>query len=178
MTDFPRGPLVDESELERRGVAPPPPGVELPSVDGQLTLDDDDAGNCRFATKDEIRDIYLDNPVTATAVQPDVWTLEIDDQSITFTYSNGAQYTIQVGQINWDSGPAATRYRKTGGLVYPTDDSGNLLFNSTTMPRLANVRMDLHNQVREVSEQRLEMAELVNSFAKILAMNSGLDGIK
>jgi hypothetical protein len=171
------GGLVDQSDLDGAG-HPLPDGVTLTTVTDQITLDDDDAGECRFATKAEIRDIYLDNPVTATPVQPDVWTLEIDDQSITFTYSNGAQYTIQVGQINWDSGPYATRYRKTGGLVYPTDDSGNLQFNSTTMPRLVNVRTYLHDQVREVSEQRLEMAELVNSFAKILAMNSGLDGIK
>jgi hypothetical protein len=172
-----RGGLVDQSDLDAAG-HPAPAGVQVPTVIDQITLDDDDAGDCRFATKAEIKDIYLDNPVTATPVQPDVWTLEIDDQSVTFTYSNGVQYTLQVGQLNWGSGPYATRYRKTGGLVYPTDDSGNLMFNSTTMPRLLNVYTDLHNQALEVSEQRLEMAELVNSFAKILAMNSGLDGIK
>jgi hypothetical protein len=171
------GGLIDEDELERAGV-PAPAGVDLPTVDGQITLDDDDAGECRYATKPEIRDIYLDNPVTATPIQPDVWTLEIDNQSVTFTYSNGAQYTIQLGQINWDPGPAASRYRKTGGIVYPTDEGGNVLVNATTTPRLANVRMNLHDQVREISEQRLEMAQLVNSFASILAMNSGLDGIK
>jgi hypothetical protein len=170
--------LVNESDLERMGVPPPPAGVELTPVDGQITLDDDDAGVCRFATKDEIRDIYVDNPVTASPVQPDVWTLDVDNQSITFGYANGTQYTVQVGQINWDSGPGASRYRKYGNIVYPTDDGGNVLNNAVTMPRLANVRIWLHDQVREIAAERLQMAELVNDFAKIMAMNSGLDGIK
>jgi len=171
--------LIDESELERQGVAPPPADVEIPTVDGQITLDDDDAGVCRFATKDEIRDIYVDNPITASPVQFDVWTLEgIDNQSITFGYANGTQYTVQVGQINWDSGPGASRYRKYGNIVYPTDDGGNVLNNAVTMPRLAHVRVWLHDQIREIAAERLQMAELVNAFASIMAMNSGLDGIK
>jgi hypothetical protein len=170
--------LIDERELERQGVPPPPAGVELPYVDNQITLDDDDASVCRFATKDEIRDLYVDNPVTASPVQPDVWTLDVDNQSITFTYANGAQYTVQVGQINWDSGPEASRYRKYGNIVYPTDDGGNVLSNSVVMPRLAHVRVWLHDQIREVSAERLKMAELVYAFTSIMATNSGLSGIK
>jgi hypothetical protein len=169
--------IVDEKELEGQGVPPPPAGVELPSVDGQITLDDDDAGVCRFATKDEIRDLYVDNPVTASPVQPDVWTLDVDNQSVTFTYANGTEYTVQVGQINWDPGPGASRYRKYGNIVYPTDEGGNVLSNSVTMPRLAHVRVWLHDQVREIAAERLEMAELVHAFTEIIAKTSGLDGI-
>jgi hypothetical protein len=62
--------------------------------------------------------------------------------------------------------------------VYPTDDAGTVLINSVTTPRLAAVRYYLHDEVRRISEERVEMAELVNSFAKIIAMTSGLDGIK
>jgi hypothetical protein len=46
-------------------------------VDSQIILDDDDVGNCRFATNNAIREMYVDNPVTASPVQPDVWTLDV-----------------------------------------------------------------------------------------------------
>jgi len=89
--------LIDEKELEGQGVPPPPAGVELPPVDGQITLDDDDAGVCRFATKDEIRDLYVDNPVTASPVQPDVWTLDVDNQSVTWVIE---AYRSQAGNLS------------------------------------------------------------------------------
>lgn len=168
---------VNQEDLERAGIQTPE-AVNLPTID-QVTLDDDDSGGCYYVNKTDIRDLYLDNPVHAGAVQVDVWTLEgLDDQYLTFTYSNGAQYTIQVGQINMGAGAGATRYRKSGGIVYPTDDAGTVLINSVTTPRLAAVRYYLQDEVRKISEERLEMAELVNSFAKIIAMTSGLDGIK
>jgi len=163
---------ISSEELEDAGVVP---------TDYQVTLDDDDAGVCRWATKDEIRSMYVDNPVTASALQPDVWTLstdQIDGESITFGYSNGASLTTTLGAIDMNYGALATRYRKSGGIAYPADDGGNVIINASTAPRLVHLRSWVHDQLRERSEQRLQMAELVNAFASIMATNSGLDGIK
>ena len=166
------GGRISSEELEDAGVVP---------TDYRITLDDDDASECRWTTKDEIRPIYVDNPTTASALQPDVWTLstdEIDRESITFGYSNGASLTTTLASIDMNSGPEASRYRKSGGIVYPADAGGNVIINGSTTPRLAHLRGWVHDQLRERSEQRVQMAEIVNAFASIMAMNSGLDGIK
>jgi len=170
------GGLIDQSQLDKAG-HPLPAGVDLPAVD-RFTLDDDDAGNCRLVTEDEIRGEYLDNPTQASPVQPEWLTLEIDNQPITFTYANGAQYTTPLGSIDWTAHIGADRFRKVGGIVYPVDASGNVMLNRATTPRLVNVREYLHEQIQQRSEERVEMAWLVNAFASIMSMNSGLDGIK
>lgn len=163
---------ISSEELENAGVVP---------TDYQVTLDDDDASVCRWATKDEIRPMYVDNPTTASALQPDVWTLSIehiDGESITFGYANGASLTTTLGAIDMNFGASATRYRKRGGIVYPADDGGNVIMNAETAPRLVALRKWVHEELRQRAEQRMQMAELVNKFAGIIAMNSGLDGIK
>ncbi len=166
------GGRISSEELEAAGVAP---------TDYQVALDDDDASECRSVTKDEIRQIYVDNPTTASALQPDVWTLstdEIDKESITFGYANGASLTTTLAWIDMNFGAEAERYRKSGGIVYPADAGGNVIMNASTAPRLAHLRSWVHDQLRERSDQRLQMAELVYAFASIMSMNSGLDGIK
>ena len=167
-----RAGRISSEELENAGVVP---------TDYQVTLDDDDAAVCRWATKDEIRSMYVDNPITASALQPDVWTLSIDHidgESITFGYANGASLTTTLGSIDMNFGPVASRYRKSGGIAYPADDAGNVIINASTAPRLVHLRQWVHQELRNRAEQRLQMAELVNAFASIMAMNSGLDGIK
>jgi hypothetical protein len=165
------GPFISEDELREAGV-PIDPNVNLPTVDN-VTLDDDDAQVCRWATKDEIRHLYVDNAVTATPIQPDVWTLEIDNESITFGYSSGASWTTTLAAIDWNSGPAAARYRKSGGIVYPADDGGNVIINASTAPRLANLKIWAHEEIRKRAGERLQMAELVNAFATIIGQYSG-----
>ena len=46
--------------------------------------------------------MYVDNPITASARQPDVWTLstdQIDGESITFGYSNGVSLTTSCVRV-------------------------------------------------------------------------------
>ena len=163
--------IISEEELRDAGV-PIDPNVNLPTQN-DVTLDDDDAQVCRWATKDEIRQLYVDNAVTASPIQPDVWTLEIDNESLTLGYANGASWTTTLGAIDWNSGPAATRYKKTGGIVFPADDGGNVIINATTAPRLAHLRIWAHDQIRQRAGERLQMAELVNAFATIIGQYSG-----
>jgi hypothetical protein len=154
--------IVDIQDL---GI-PPAPGVNLPTV--TYILDDDDAGECRYTSKDEIRPFYVDDPIHVTPVQPDVWTLDIDNQEVTFTYSTGAQYTVLLGSIDMNPGPGASRFRKSGNIVFPTDEGGQILLNATTTPRLAGLRIYLHEQTLRISEERLKMAEIVYAFTQIM----------
>ncbi len=158
--------LVTAEELERMGyrMPPPPEGLELPTVDRSVAVDDEDAQQCRIMNEDEIYPMHINNPVSATPVQPDVWTLETDNEYVTLTYENGVQYTVRLGDIDMTSGPEPTRYLKTGGLVYPMDGD-TLLLNGDATPRLAQMRAWVLEQTLRISEDRLKMAELVNEFA-------------
>lgn len=168
-----RGPLIDVDDLREAGVEVSDE-VDLPEVEvTDFVLDDDDAQQCRYATEDEVRSMYIDNMVAISAVQPDVWTLEIDQEEVTFTYPWGQTYTVRIGDIEMGSGPAATRYYKSGDLVYPTDDAQRVLLNATTTPRIAGLREWMHEELRRRSEERLEMAELVNAFTSIMSHYSG-----
>ena len=53
-----------------------------------------------------------------------------------------------------------------------------MIINASTAPRVVALRKWVHDELRQRAEERLQMAELVNQFAGIIAMNSGLDGIK
>lgn len=174
-SDYPgaNGPLVDIDDLRAAGVQLSD-DVNVPVVDAtDYVLDDDDTQQCRYATEDEVRSMYIDNMVAVSAVQPDVWTLEIDQEHVTFTYDNGQTYTVRIGDIDMNRGPAATRYYKSHDLVYPTDDGQNVLLNATTTPRIAGLREWMHAELLRRSEERLEMAELVNAFATIMSQYSG-----
>jgi hypothetical protein len=56
------------------------------------------------------------------------------------------------------------------------DHSMQPMFNAFTTPRLAWIRHDLHRRVQELAAERLELAELVNQFAGIIAHYGSLDG--
>jgi hypothetical protein len=156
-----------ERELERRGIVDP---------SEMIAINDDDEGVCRLVTREEARAMYIDDPTTASAVQPDVWTLELDDSDVTLGYSTGAQVTIKVGWINTEMGPGATDYTKTGGVLYPTDGGGNVLWNAETMPRLGRMKEYLLGETLKISEERLKMAELVYRFTEIMGQyGSALD---
>jgi hypothetical protein len=154
--------IVDIQDL---GI-PEAPGVDLPTV--AYILDDDDAGECRYTSKDEMRPLYVDNPVSVAPVEADVWTLEIDNQYVAFTYASGTQHSILLGTIDMDPGPGAARYRKSGNIIFPTDDGGTVLLNATTTPRLAGLRTYLHEETLKRSEERLQMAEIVYAFTQIM----------
>jgi hypothetical protein len=165
------GPLIDVDDLRDAGV-PVSDEIDYPTVGGDYVLDDDDEQVCRYATRDEIVPMYIDNAVQVSDVQADVWTLEIDQSEITFTYANGRSWTTTVGQLRGDGGGHAERYRKTGDLVFPSDAGGYTIINDTTCPRLVALYGWMHEQMRERSEQRLEIAEIVSAFAQIIGLHS------
>ena len=167
------GPLIDVDALRDAGV-PVSDEIDYPTVGGGLVLDDDDAQVCRYATAGELEPMYIDNAVNVSDVQPDVLTLEVDESDITFTMPNGRTWTTTVGQLRGDRSGTAERYRKTGDVVFPTDGSGYMLLNETTTPRLCGLYQWLHEQTRERSQVRLEIAEIVYAFTSIIGLNGQL----
>jgi len=112
--------------------------------------------------------MYVDNATTASPIQPDWLTLEFLNEPVTLGYSTGAQLTIKVGDISLDFSMPAEGYRKSGGIVYPTDASGSVILNAETTPRLAGMRRYLHEEIAKRSEERVRIAEIVHSFTDII----------
>jgi len=157
--------VISQDELDRAGIHTPS-GVDLPTVDHSrdFTIDDNDTQQCYFISREDLAPIYIDNPVSVTPIQPDVWTLETDNEHVTFTYQNGAQYTVRLGDIELSGGGDPERLVKQGGIVYPMS-GGTVLLNPHTTPRLVHLRTWVLEQTLRISDERLKMAELVNEFA-------------
>jgi hypothetical protein len=154
-----RGRLITVKELTDAGVHVDPT-VNLPTVEN-FYLDDDDAGLCRMVTRDELRPIYADNPVYVAPIQPDWLTLEIENEPVLFTYGNGASMTTTLGSIDYGYGAGAARYRKSGGIAYPTDEGGNVVMNATTMPRLAQLHVWALEQMQQPRHRLAGLAVLL-----------------
>jgi hypothetical protein len=94
-----------------------------------FVVDDDDLQECRYMSRAELYEVHVDNPVDA----------HLAGDVLTLTYSSGQQWQVGLADIALEDGAAAVRYRKTGGLAFPTD-GWSVLLNGTTVPRLAALR--------------------------------------
>ena len=140
--------------------------MELPTVqEHEYTVDDEDSQQCYFIGERELAPIYVDNAVEVSPVQPDVWTLDTDNEYVTFTYNDGSTggHAARRHQLSGGSNP--DRLVKYNGVVYPMEGS-NAAYNPHTTPRLAELREWVLDQTCEASEVRVEIAELVNAFAQ------------
>ena len=182
MSDFqspgsPRGPFVNQEDLDDAG-HPLPEGMELPTVqEHEYTVDDEDSQQCYFIGERELAPIYVDNAVEVSPVQPDVWTLDTDNEYVTFTYNDGSTAVMRLGDIQLSGGDNPDRLVKYNGVVYPMEGS-NAAYNPHTTPRLAELREWVLDQTRQASDVRVEMAELANAFAQqIKRLSSGANAV-
>lgn len=173
-------PKVSISLIDAQDLALKPHDLELPEVDERFfPLIDHDARECRNIGKVELAESYVDqNIIRIEPVQPDPWTLDpasIDKQDLAITYLSGASLGIPLGSIDISTGSGflATSYIKSEGIIFPVDKGGRLLMDATNTPNLSSVRLDMHAQLAERSEKRLEVALIVAIFGKILTLRSG-----
>ena len=159
---------------------PVDPDVALPTVqDREYWVDDDDAMSGHWIYESELTDSYVDNNIDSIRIMlPDLWD-HPDNYPLYVTYTNGLSYEVVLGQIDWGGGSRAERYRKSGGIIFPTDPDGTaILLDNTNTPNLVAIRAYIHEEWAKVQHPRLEIAELVCSFSQIISGVSGLDGIR
>ncbi len=168
MSDYQSGPFVSQDELDRLG-HPLPEGMNVPSVETpEYVVDDNDSQSCYGISQHDLAPMYIDNPTAASPVQPDVWTLETDNEWVTLTYQSGAQYAVRLGDIDLSGGSDPDTLVKHNGLVYPMS-GGQVQLNPHTTPRLSHMRAWILEQTAQRAEERLKMAELVAIFAQQVA---------
>jgi hypothetical protein len=105
-------------------------------------------------------------------------TLDVDVQQVILTYASGAQTSILVGIIDWDTAIRADQYVKRDGLIYPVDEAGNLMLNVVNTPNLVNIRKKYHDDARGASNTDVQFAQIVYIFTQRLALASHLDDIQ
>lgn len=169
------GPFVDMDDLRDSGNPHVRDDVDVPEIpEHAFVVDDDDAGECRWGTKDELRPMYIDNVDLIEGVQHDVWTLQVDDsEEFRFRTRSGSEAVVRWGDIDVNTGQSAERFVKRNSVVWPSDDYQTILLNATNTPRLAALKQWMNDELARRSEERLEIAELVNTFSGIIGMYSG-----
>lgn len=106
---------------------------------------------------------HVDDPAHVVAHDPHVATAWTDDQVLTLGYRNGATWSVRLGDIGLDFGPAAEWYHEADGLAFPMS-GGAVLLNATTVPRLAGMRAWIVEQTADRDDPPT-MADLVGTFA-------------
>lgn len=166
------GPLVDIEDLEGN---PNLGDVDVPEIpEHAFVVDDNDSGECRWGTEDELRPMYIDNVELVEGIQHDVWTLTIDDNDeFRFRTRSGSETVVRWGDIDVNAGNPAARFVKSNSVVWPSDDYQNVLLNATNTPRLAALKQWMLDELSQRSGERVEIAELVAVFTGIIGMYSG-----
>ena len=144
------------------------PGLVLPSTEPRsYTLVDNDAKVCRSISDDELQATYVDNNIdTYQLLDVNLLTLDVDNQYVTLNYTNGANTALLLGSIDYGAPVRTEEYGQSNGIIYPIDSDGNLLLNATNTPNLAAIRVWYYNEAKRINDQRLQIAEIVHSFAQ------------
>jgi len=143
------------------------PGLKEPSLQPHTyLLLDDDAKECRIIPEDELEASYVDNNISQYQLDDISPLLQVDKQFLIITFSTNAQTSILLGLVDWDTAIRAEQYVKRDGIIYPIDDSGNLMLNVVNTPNLVNIRKKYHDDARAASETNLKFANLVYQFVQ------------
>jgi hypothetical protein len=156
------------------------PDLQPPTVGGYYVIDND-AKTCRMADATEFDETYVDKNIATFHLQDfSPFEESLDNENLIVDYSSGTEASIRFGLIdNTGSGSATDLYAKSGGLIYPIDESGTVVLNKTNTPVLAATREWVLNKWAQAGADNLKMAELVEAFVKAgFDPVSGLDGIK
>lgn len=149
------------------------PNVRPAVVDpNTYQLLDDDAKQCSIIGDDDLNAAYVDRNIASYRLDGiETWPQvpNPDNHNVIITYQSGAQATVSIGSIGLDPGPAPDQYYKTGGIIYPIDQSGASLFNATTTPNLAYIRNQYWNMALKQSETNVMLAEIVATFASAIS---------
>lgn len=150
--------------------------VFVPDGMVEVWLDSEDSVHYTQETFDSM---YVDDNITSFSIQPDWLTLNVDNQPLKLTYASGQEYSLILGSIA-DVGTTAEKwYQPVASLIIPADASLQPMFSVRNTPNLWNLRHGLNLLMIQLNEQRLQIAEIVYSFAKMIAAlgNNDMSGI-
>ena len=176
MSNAPKIHIIDANKLRLEEHT----GMEMPeSTPPEFPLIDHDEFLCRTIGKDELQAAYVDtNIASIKPSQPDPWTLHpdsIDLNEVMINYSDGRSVGFPLGSIGFGKAPLARGFRKCKGIIFPVSGDGLVALDATNTPLLSSARREFHQQLATLAAIRLEHAEIVDAFNRILALRSSAD---
>lgn len=145
-------------------------GVTLPSVSPrEYVVIDHDEKVCRVVDEDEFNASYVDRNIDTFKLRGVNWlTLDVDRNIVDIDYDDGRRASFVLGAIDLSAPVRTDQYGKSGGVIYPIDDSGALRLNATDTPNLAAMRRWYLREAKRVNDERIKIAEVVHQFAQII----------
>ena len=137
-------------------------------------------GHAEFEWQDlseaEIHDAFVDVNIVNFTLQPEPVTLKVDNSPLTLYYADGATHTMYLHDIadTVYTGPKFV-YVEGQRITIATDDL-TPLFNPYATPGLSFIKREIQERLLQASQEQLEMAELVNTFAQILVQYAQVEG--
>jgi hypothetical protein len=155
-------------------------GVTLPSVSPReyVVVDHDDKV-CRVVDETEFDATYVDRNIATFKLRGVNWlTLDVDENVVDIVYDDGRRASVLLGSIDLSAPVRTQQYGKSGSVINPIDESGAMRLNATDTPNLAAMRRWYHREATRVNDERIEIAEVVHSFAQIInVLGSGHDTV-
>ncbi len=145
-------------------------GVTLPSVSPrEYAVIDHDEKVCRVVDDDEFDASYVDRNIDTFKLRAVNWlTLDVDNNIVDIDYEDGRRASFVLGAIDLSAPVRTQQYGKSGGVIYPIDESGALRLNATDTPNLAAIRRWYHGEAKRVNDERIKIAEVVHAFAQVI----------
>jgi hypothetical protein len=153
-------------------------GVTLPTVSArEYAIVDHDDKVCRVVDQEEFDTFYVDRNIDTFKLRGVDWlTLDVDRNIVDIDYEDGRRASIVLGSIDLSAPPRTEQYGKSGGVIYPIDESGALRLNATDTPNLVAMRRWYLDEAKRVNDERIKIAEVVHTFAQIInVLGSGHD---
>jgi hypothetical protein len=158
--------------------------VKLPKVDdvvgvGWVELTDASGETYPIKRSDVVKHKeYVDNPKRIQKLRVEIidqWNLKVGPMQI--FYSGGGP--ISVPYPVSEGGTVTDRYIYKDGFIYPVDQSDEPLFDRGNTPNILFCSRWVKMRLTEISGQRVKIAELTNSFARIMqAATSAAGGMQ
>lgn len=162
----PRIQLIDAERYE----LPIDPNIDLPSLAPYVLLDDD-IGECRAISWNEMEPDYIDTNILSLSLRPDPFNMnQVDEQEALLVLLNGQEAQLTLNEITVDN--VSGIYYKSFGIVWPVDNDGFLLLNSNTTPNLVAFKDKIHEIVAELSRMQVMLGEIVFSFSQCMTTDN------
>ena len=162
---------------------PPIDNLDLPSVEnGLIDIKDAKTGMVEKMLYSELRAsaYYVDNGIVSLTAQPTVTTLTV--KWMRLTYSGGRKLGIPMESVTMRSLGRATTYERQKGFIVPLDADGEIRFDKNNTPNVIICAQWVRDELLRRSQQRVEIAELVATFASAVAglasASPGAHGVK
>lgn len=162
---------------------PPVDNLDLPSVENNLVdIQDRKTGVVEKMLYSELRDsaYYVDNGILSLTAQPTVTTLTV--KWMRLAYSGGRKLGIPMERVTFGSLGRATSYERQKGFIVPLDADGEIRFDRNNTPNVVICAQWVRDELLRRSQQRVEIAELVATFAAAVAglasASPGAHGVK